>query len=223
MMEEINELEEMRRQLNMLKGRLNKEEIVNDHLLRESFHSKARRINNEAVWSVVCGIFAIIMMWVWFFPRGFSAAFCMGTTILMTGCCIYTILIHRGVNHRAMDGDLLTIAKTMKRVKDTYRKWTKWGITLGILWYGWMVWEIFLVCGIVGDRQCSGFDGMFGEIIQMIDKKVVAISMAAGGAIGAIIGGIIGLRMNKKVMTTCDEVVKSIEMWDNCKIDEYGK
>lgn len=183
-------LEEMRQQMALLKEKLDKEELVNERLLRETMHSKARSINHEAIWSGVCAIFVIVAMLTTFHPMGFSWGFCIGTTIFMLVCLGATLYQHRDINSRTMNGDLLTVVKTMRRLKKNYRDWLKFAFPAIILWMGWIGYEIY--------RMSEG------------NWKIVGATMG-GCLIGATIGGILGLASHKKVIRTCDEIIKSIE------------
>lgn len=183
------EFDEMRAQLALLKEKLNKEELVNERLLRETMHVKARNINREAVLSVVAALFVIVMMPFSFRPMGFSLQFCIGTVIFMLVCIGATLYQHRDVNSCTMDGDLLTVAKVMRRLKKSYRDWFKFSIPAAVLWFGWMGYEVYCISG---------------------NWKVVAMVMSSA-LVGGIIGGIIGFASYKRVIRTCDEIISSIE------------
>ena len=54
------ELEEMRAQINLLKEKLEKQGIVNSHLLQQSMKAKVSQIHREGWKSVACGLVAIV-------------------------------------------------------------------------------------------------------------------------------------------------------------------
>lgn len=186
------EFDEMRAQLALLKEKLDKEEVINERLLRETMHAKARTINREAVWSVIAAVFVIVMMFCSFHPMGFSWGFCVGTVIFMLVCIGATLYQHRDVNSRTMNGDLLTVAKVMRRLKKNYHDWLWFGIPAAVLWFGWMGYEVYCMSD---------------------DWKVVAAFMG-GGLVGGIAGGIAGFASYRRVLRTCDEIIDSIEKED---------
>ena len=188
------ELEEMRRQLSLLKDKLNQEEIVNDRLLRESMNSKAATINRQATWSVVSAVFVIVMMLVYFPLTGleFSLLFRVATSVYMIVCIYYTWRYHRNINSQTMNGDLLTVAEVMRKLKHNYQTWLKFAIPSVIVWFAWL-----------------GY-----EAISCFDNPGMAVTFIVSGLAGGIIGGIVGLKMHKKVVDSCDEIIKMLKSHD---------
>lgn len=183
------ELEEMRAQLNVLKNKLDKEAIINERLLRDTMKRKANIINANAWVSVGCGIFVIL--WdVLFLPEiGFSWYFIASTIIMMLVCIFFTWKYHKNVNRKTMSGDLLTVAKVMKKLKEDYVNWLKYSIVMLIFWFAWLSTEF---CFILKDwKMC------------VIVITILLISVA--------IGGFIGLRMHKSVINNADDIIKQIE------------
>lgn len=188
------EFDEMRSQLALLKDKLNSQEVINERLLRATMKSRADSINREAIWSIIAAIFVIAMMFTSFHPRGFSMEFCIGTIIFMLVCIGATLYQHRDVNSRTMNGDLLTVAKVMRRLKKNYRDWLKFSIPVVVLWFCWMGDEIYRMSG---------------------EWKLVALVMS-GALIGGAIGGTLGFLSYRKVIRTCDEIINSIEKENQC-------
>lgn len=190
-METYNNLEfdDMRSQLVLLKEKLNSQDVVNERLLREVMNSKASDIKHEAMWSVVAETFVIVMM-IFSFPRlGFSWAFCIATIVFMLVSIGATVYQHRDLNSRTMNGDLLTVAKVMRRLKKNYRDWLKFSIPVIVLWFAWMGYDFYHMAG----------------------DKTLTISLMTGAVIGGAIGGFFGYLSYRKVLRTCDEIINSIE------------
>jgi len=186
----MDELEEMRRQLAALKERLDKEEIINERLLRSSMKQKAGVINRQALISYIASGFVVALMFVSFLPQGYSLAFCIGTSVFMVFCVAVTNWFHRDVSDEAMNADLLTVAQNVRRLKHRYQQWLKVSIPLVILWVMWMLYEMYNL-----------MDGI----------SIHFWIMVAAAAVGGTIGGIIGWRMRRKVYKMCDEIVEQIE------------
>ena len=81
------------------------------------------------------------------------------------------------------------MAKTAKKLKENYRNWLKYGIILFVAWFIWYAIEM-------GRNSQSWKEALF-----------TILFLAVGGALGSIIG----FRMHKKVIDTCDEIIKQIE------------
>lgn len=188
---EINnsELETMRAQIALLKDKLDKETIVSEKLLRDTMRHKARTINNNAWISVVASIFVIFWALTFLPSEGFSWWFTGATILMMLVCDFFTWKYHKDVNAKTMSGDLLTVAKVMKQLRDNYKKWLKYSIAIIVVWFVWFAVE-----------YC----------IQLSDWRV-AVIMIIALLIGLAIGGFIGLKMHNAVIRNAEEIISQIE------------
>ena len=186
----MEELEEMRQQLAVLKDRLDKEKIVNEKLLRSSMKQKASVINRQRWISCLAAGFVIAAMFTSFRPMGCSWGFCIGTSIFMVFCCAMTIWFHRDVSDEAMNEDLLTVAQNVSRLKHRYNEWIKYSIPMMLLWLAWLAYEFYKVAD--------------GEMVMFWTLVISAI-------VGGTIGGIWGYSMHRKVCRMCDEIVEQIK------------
>ena len=188
---EINnsELETMRAQIALLKDKLDKETIVSEKLLRDTMRHKARTINNNAWISVVASIFVIFWALTFLPSEGFSWWFTGATILMMLVCDFFTWKYHKDVNAKTMSGDLLTVAKVMKQLRDNYKKWLKYSIAMIAVWFVWFAIE-----------YC----------IQLSDWRV-AVIMIIALLIGLAIGGFIGLKMHNAVIRNAEEIISQIE------------
>ena len=188
---EINnsELDTMRAQIALLKDKLDKETIVSEKLLRDTMRHKARTINNNAWISVVASIFVIFWALTFLPSEGFSWWFTGATILMMLVCDFFTWKYHKDVNAKTMSGDLLTVAKVMKQLRDNYKKWLKYSIVMIVIWFVWFAIE-----------YC----------IQLSDWRV-AVIMIIALLIGLAIGGFIGLKMHNSVIRNAEEIISQIE------------
>lgn len=183
------ELEEMRAQLTVLKNKLDKETIINERLLRDTMKRKAKTINANAWVGAGCGIFVILWA-IFFLPEiGFSWYFIVATIVMMLVCIFFTWKQHKNVNDKTMNGDLLTVAKVMKKLKEDYINWLKYAFIMIAIWLPWLATEY---CLILKDW-----------------KKCVFV--VSGLFVGAAIGAFIGLRMHKSVIRNAEDIIKQIE------------
>jgi uncharacterized membrane protein YfcA len=191
---EINnsELETMRAQIALLKEKLDKETIVSEKLLRDTMRHKARTINTNAWVSVGASIFVIIWALAYIPKEGFSWWFAGATVLMMLVCDFFTWKYHKNVNAKTMSGDLLTVAKVMKQLRDNYKKWLKYSIAMISVWFVWLSAEF---------------------CIRLNDWKL-ALIMIVALLIGLVIGGFIGLKMHNSVIRNAEEIIKQIEETD---------
>jgi len=191
---EINnsELETMRAQIALLKEKLDKETIVSEKILRDTMRHKARSINTNAWISVAASIFVMIWALAYIPKEGFSWWFAGATVLMMLVCDFFTWKYHKDVNAKTMSGDLLTVAKVMKQLRDNYKKWLKYSIAMISVWFVWLSAEF---------------------CIRLNDWKL-ALIMIVALLIGLVIGGFIGLKMHNSVIRNAEEIIKQIEETD---------
>ena len=191
---EINnsELETMRAQIALLKEKLDKETIVSEKILRDTMRHKARTINTNAWISVGASIFVIIWALTTVPSLGFSWWFAGATILMMLVCDFFTWKYHKDVNAKTMSGDLLTVAKVMKQLRDNYKKWLKYSIALISIWFVWLSIEF---------------------CIQLNDWRL-AVVMIIALLVGLAIGGFIGLKMHNSVIRNAEEIIQQIEDTD---------
>ena len=195
----MDELQEMREQLAALKEKLNKQEVVNDRLIRDVLIKKKKSVDKN-IWFVgICGLITITIGNWTFFDLGVSTWFLIGTTVLMLVSFLLTIIPHNWVKKADIQsGNLLVAAKQARRLRKLYKDWEIIGIVLSIIWAGWL----------------------FAELASAVDDKQLLYTLIGGGIFGGIIGGIVGLRVSRKTINTLDEMIQDIETTSNLDGEE---
>ena len=102
----------MKEQLQVLKTKLNEQEIINDQLLRHVTQQRMRRINRNVWQQGFCCLFVVTFGNYVFRSMHCSWYFVAGTCLLMLVSFLATLLPHRWVSEEEIiTGDLLTVAK----------------------------------------------------------------------------------------------------------------
>lgn len=193
-MEENNyTMEQMRADYQALKESIDKQEIINDRLMRETMRSRVSTIRNKTMVSVMCGVFVMLFApFIFHYNPVIRASwwFIGGTEILM----VISLFFSWKFNHKVQRTDLsscnlLEFCKDVKKMKADYIGWIKWGLLLSFAWGGWL----------------------FGEVWAHSEEPKLAIFMLCGLGFGMILGLIIGLRILNKVIGTCEDIIFSIE------------
>ena len=184
------EMNEMRQQMNILKKKLEQQEIVNEKLIRQSMRKNMRSINRR---NFILTAIAILMVpysyWVFYKMVGFSMAFWIGTSIFMLICAGANIWNNRNLNSSSlMSGDLLEARKNVSRAKKFDTQWLLFGIPAVLLWLAWFVYEVYRV---------NGPDDMMPLLL--------------GGGFGGVIGLICGFRIYYKTQRQYQEIIDQIE------------
>ena len=187
-----NELEQMRTQIGMLKQKLDQQAIINDKHIRNSMKSKISDLNRTVGWTIFAGIFAVVFAPVSFYIQGCSLAFVIATALMLAVCLGLTIIqkTNLGKMSDLSQGNLVETAEKLSRVRAHYKEWYKIAIPMILIWGGWMIYEMVNAIGI---------------------ESPTAIGFYCGAGVGLIIGGILGARINRKVVRQANEILSQIE------------
>ena len=187
-----HELEQMRSQIGMLKQKLEQQTIVNDRHIRNSMKSKISDLNRTVRGTIFAGIFAVVFAPMTFYINGCSLAFIIATAVMLAVCLGLTIVqkINLGRMTDLSQGNLVETAEKLSKVRTHYKEWYKIAIPMIIVWGGWMIYEMVNVLGV---------------------DSPTAIGFYCGAGVGLIIGGIIGARINRKVVQQANEILAQIE------------
>ena len=187
-----HELEQMRTQIGMLKQKLEQQAIVNDTHIRNSMKSNISDLNRTILGTIFAGIFAVIFAPVTFYVQGCSLIFVIATAIMLAVCLGLTIVqkINLGSMMDLSQDNLVETARKLSKVRTHYKEWYKIAIPMILVWGGWMIYEMVQVLGI---------------------ESPTAIGFYCGAGVGLLIGGIIGSRINRKVVRQANEILAQIE------------
>jgi hypothetical protein len=186
-----HELEQMRTQIGMLKQKLEQQAIVNDTHIRNSMKSKISDLNRTIGATIFAGIFAVIFAPMTFFIQGCSLTFIIATAVMLAVCLGLTIVqkINLGKMMDLSQGNLVETAEKLSKVRTHYKEWYKIAIPMILVWGGWMIYEMVNTIGI---------------------ESPTAIGFYCGAGVGLLIGGIIGARINRKVVRQANEILAQI-------------
>ena len=187
-----HELEQMRTQIGMLKQKLEQQAIVNDTHIRNSMKSKISDLNRTILGTIFAGIFAVIFAPVTCYVQGCSLIFVIATAIMLAVCLGLTIVqkINLGSMMDLSQDNLVETAEKLSKVRTHYKEWYRIAIPMILVWVGWMIYEMVNTIGI---------------------ESPTAIGFYCGAGVGLLIGGIIGFRINRKVVRQANEILAQIE------------
>ena len=187
-----HELEQMRTQIGMLKEKLEQQTIVNEMHIRNSMKSKISDLNRTVLGTIFVGIFAVIFAPMTFYIQGCSLLFVIGTAVMLAVCLGLTIA--QKINLSRMtdlsQSNLVETAEKLNKTRTHYKEWYRIAIPMILVWVGWMIYEMVNTIGI---------------------ESPTAIGFYCGAGVGLLIGGIIGSRINRKVVRQANEILAQIE------------
>lgn len=183
-------LQEMKRQLEVLKRRLDNEMRVNETVLRQIVTSKvrtldrrARMLGNVALLSGLCGQAML-------FRVGFSWFLCLVTAVFLLVAFGYGRYAYRRVRRSVAGGYVLVdVARELVRLKRLNASWLCFGIPFLLVWIPWLCFEAM--------DLPMGKDGFYGFL--------------SGVAVGALGGGILGCRHYFRTKREIQDILQQIE------------
>lgn len=189
-MEEKN-FEEMRNQFAILKDQLNKQEIVSDHLLRNTMKRKNRDISSTKRMVYGCAVFCLF-----FYPlnclyQAWSTAFTIFTCLMILFCAAATWYIHKPVEELDfMRDDFATVASVMAKFKKQYDNWLHY--VSPVLIIPFLIWA------------CYEF--AWKNAPEGVNPWLLTIPIF----VGAAIGGLIGYHYHRKAVNAAQDILDEI-------------
>ena len=188
------ELEEMKQQMLLLKKKLEQQKIVNDKMLRSAMKKKLYGLNKKARIMFIIGIFVAIGAPGYFTLVGFTPLFCAATTLMLLFSAFKTFQYHKKLwKLNLSESNLIELAEELTLLRTRYERWYRFAWCMIIPWGALMAYEATKIFG--------------EELVWYI----------GGSAIGLIIGGLTGTRINNNMIRRTDELLEQIEEYRNQK------
>ena len=185
-------LEELRNQYAILKEQLNKQEIVNDHILRNTIKTKKSDINTTKRLVIVCALLGMFIFPANYLLHMWSMAFTIATCLMVAFAAVATYYIHKPVDGlNFMKDDFSTVARVMARFKKQYDNWLRYvAPSLIIPWITWACYEMAWKNAPAGSNPWI-------MILPLL--------------VGCLIGGIIGIWFHFKAANAAQDIIDQIE------------
>ena len=188
------ELEEMKQQMLLLKKKLEQQKIVNDKMLRSAMKKKLYGLNKKARIMFIIGIFVAIGAPGYFTLVGFTPLFCAATTLMLLFSAFKTFQYHKKLwKLNLSESNLIELAGELTLLRTRYKNWYRFAWCMIIPWGALMAYEATKIFG--------------EELVWYI----------GGSAIGLIIGGLTGTRINNNMIRRTDELLEQIEEYRDQK------
>lgn len=184
------ELEQMRSQYADLKARLEKQEITNEKLIRESIRKDLRIVNTKVWVSTMAGIIAVTSLPTLSMNLGLRLPF-----IVISIVWIVSMIAGNIIRNRRLSADRLSGESTrqfldeVKKRKSVQFRWVRINISLFVLWIGYFI----------------------GECIHTGMDRTTLIMIISGAATGALIGLAVGLRMHNRIIGAYEGIILELE------------
>ena len=184
------ELEEMRSQIEILKGKLSKQHIINGRHIARSIKTNMSEITRTVAGSIIAGSLSLpYCAWI-FYKVGFSLYFIIATCIMLAVCLIITIIQqYRLKNLDISQGNLIEVAEKLNKFKKHYHEWNKIALPIIVIWVSWVIYEE----------------------LTYIESGPMQTGIITGTIVGCVIGGICGGIIYRKIVKKSTEILNQID------------
>ena len=187
----MNDLEQMKEQLALLRAKLDSQQIVNDRLLRQSMRQRMSWVKRYTIVSVF-----LLLPFVYIAYAGMTVQYGLPwglyayTCFMCTTCVLYDAYINNFFlsTHDFLNATLLELGRKLLRQKRLRFIGTAGGMTMLVPWFIWL-------CYAYHTRMPAG----------------ARMPMLIGAGVGLVIGIAIGLTILMRMQRTNDELIKEIE------------
>ena len=188
------QLEEMRQQMAVLKEKLEKQEIINDQLMRSTIGTKLRKIKVEQRRKIIFIILGLLYVpAILHYLLHTDLWFTVVTVLFFAGEGIFDTYYTWGINDEDLQNKrLLETRERIIVMKRMNARWLWFSIPFVIVWFILFVWQVYS-----NDSELQELGGTTPLII--------------GAVVGGVIGGLIGLVKYKKQQRRATELIEEIE------------
>lgn len=183
------ELDDLRQQIKDLENKVNAQGRLNEELVKKAIQGKMRGVHGIilklGILALLCIPFYIMMK----YQVGLSWPLTIFTIVFLLASVTSDYFINRiDVSH--MGDDLVGTAAKLVKMKKNRVIGQRIGIGVAVLWLAWFCYEYFMLNSVYGTN--------------------VAWASLIGIFVGAVVGGLIGLRIFNKMQRANDEMIDQI-------------
>ncbi len=191
------ELEEMKQQICLLKGKLEKQTIINDHIIRQAMQQKVSGMHKDTIIMIVVAIIGIPYCFFFFMLVGFSYWLAAGTVLFLLACLVKLNQNKKKLSRirTLLNENLVECGKSVLLLKKEILQSFKIMMPILAVWVIWFFAEIFFV------------------LPQ--DNNDFIISITCGSFVGLLIGLGLGISKHKKDMKTIKDILLQIKDLEN--------
>lgn len=187
-----NELELMRSQLDIMKKKLDSQNIVNEQLMRKAWKQKMSGIRRY-LWVELIVLLPLCLIMALVIKKTFmlNCWFVAFSAILFCADVASDFYVNRFKGDNLTDGNLLKVAERLTWMKKMRLKQLYIGVVFAVIWVGWIVY------GALANHVTHG--------------EVHLLPMIIGGSIGLVVGLAVGVKIVVKMNRTNDRIINEIK------------
>ena len=186
---DFNELDDLRRQIIDLKNKVDKQGQLNEDLVKKAIQSKMRGVHGILIKLAIIAVLFVPFYIMLKYQVGLSWPLTIFTIVFLLASVTSDFFINRmDVSH--MGDDLVETANKLVKMKKNRVIGQRIGIGIAVLWLIWFCYEYFMLNSVYGPEAA------WGSLIGIF--------------FGAVVGGLIGIRIFNKMQRANDEMIDQI-------------
>ena len=192
----MTELEQMREQMSIFKSQLDKQQIINEPLVRNTMGNKMSWIK-KFIWAEIILVPIILIIMASFHAsEGLSwwlfAFLAIGLIADTTG----DFIINRIPKGQMLSGDLVETSQRLIKMKKQRTSWFIAGSIFLTIWLVWFIIEIVMKLNVIGCNEPS--------------HNLVVTIMVTALIIGCLIGFLVAWLIFRKMQKTNNQIIEQI-------------
>ena len=162
----VDELEQMRHEMNELRSLLNEQKIVNEHMVRRAMSDDMGKEKRDIIVSIVAAAIAI-PTYMYFLPHfGLPMWFVIATAVYLIVCFIASVWsLWRLSGENIITGDLVSVAERIVAYKRFGNRWLCSAIPMIGLWLTAFVYYVSLAMTDPDERKGFFYGCLMGVVI----------------------------------------------------------
>ena len=173
------QLEQMQRQIEMLRAKLESETIVSEGMMRRAMRDKVAGVRRNQIAVAAIGAFAIPYMLIVSRHMGMSVWLCAYTTVFLLTAIAYTIWAMRDISPgKLMSGQLVEAARSLMRFRLRSVRWFWIGIPALCVWLPWYTAETIGSLGMVPALVSCGIGLAIGLALGIANYRKIMRQVA---------------------------------------------
>ena len=188
---DLNELDDLRSQINDLKNKVNQQGHLNEELVKKAIQSKMKGVHRTIIMFGLMAIAVIPLYILMKFEDGFSWPFTIFTIIFLLGCVVMDYFVNRmDVSH--MGDDMVETARKLTLMKKNRKKSQTIGFGVAIVWLAWFCYEFYITH------------------LEMMDSRYAITVVIFMFCIAITVGALSGYMVYRKMQRANDEMIDQI-------------
>ena len=192
----MTELEQMREQMSIFKSQLDKQQIINEQLVRNTMGNKMSWITKFLWAEIILVPIILIIMASFHASEGLSwwlfAFLAIGLIADTTG----DFIINRIPKGQMLSGDLVETSQRLIKMKKQRTSWFIAGSIFLTIWLVWFIIEIVMKLNVIGCNEPS--------------HNLVVTIMVTALIIGCLIGFLVAWLIFRKMQKTNNQIIEQI-------------